>query len=174
MAINRRPSLTHRISGPVGVVAARRNRIARDHVDAGNVTAQSAAIHIRGRKYICSATKGSNKPFAVNNTRTTRSSPYRGEQRGPESDRLCRWRNLCSHSLPTAGICRHCVSVEKGAAASPPNSLFTAPRLPRCLLARWLVSHIRFASEGSIHSRLARTLLSSQRCQFLRASRLRV
>jgi hypothetical protein len=57
------------------MVAERRKKRAREHVDPGNVTAQSAAIHISGWKYICSAMNGSNNPFAVKNKRTTRSSP---------------------------------------------------------------------------------------------------
>ena len=49
--------------------------MASDHVDAGKVTAQSAAIQINGWKYIWSAMKGSNDPFANKKLRTIRSNP---------------------------------------------------------------------------------------------------
>jgi hypothetical protein len=57
------------------IVSLREKRIARDQVDAGNVTAQSDAIHISGGRYICSARNGSSNPFAVRQTRAIRSIP---------------------------------------------------------------------------------------------------
>ncbi len=58
-----------------GVVAARRNRSASDHVAPGNVIAQSAAIQISAWTYICSAIKGSSKPLAIRNARAVLSRP---------------------------------------------------------------------------------------------------
>jgi hypothetical protein len=49
---------------------ARWNRIASVQVDAGNVTAQRAAIHISECTYIWKSKKGSNRPLAVRNQRT--------------------------------------------------------------------------------------------------------
>ena len=53
----------------------RRKSIARDHVEPGNVTAQSAAIQIIQCQYICNAMNGINIPLAIRNMRAVRSNP---------------------------------------------------------------------------------------------------
>ena len=75
--------------------------MARDHVDPGKVTAQSAATQISQWTYICSAIKGSNSPLPLKKTRiTSNGQVLSGESSQPRNTE--KW--ISAMQSPNSGV----------------------------------------------------------------------